>query len=150
MPVSEFNILGDDFLSQTRENRREREIAINDFLDAHYFEPAAFPDTKIKLNLTVKDGKFIFILCDPKTEQEFIHILSAPSFKKYFKEYADICDGYRNAVSGGTPAQIETLDMARRFLHNEAAEFIRDKFKGKISIDKETARKIFTLLFSMK
>lgn len=150
MNVSDFLISGEDDFYQTKEYRREREIAVRDFLDEHCFAPAAFPEKKIKVTLNARDKKFIFIMTDLETEREFIHIVSASPFRKIFKEYGEICDGYRNAVSCGTPAQIETLDMARRGLHNEAADLIVEKFKGKITLNRDTARKLFTILYGLR
>jgi uncharacterized protein (UPF0262 family) len=150
MNVSDFIISGEDDFYQTKEYRREREIAVRDFLDEHRFAPTAFPEKKIKVTLSARDKKFIFIMTDLETEREFIHIMSSAPFRKIFKEYGEICDGYRNAVSGGTPAQIETLDMARRGLHNEAADLIVEKFKGKIMLNRDTARKLFTILYGLR
>ncbi len=150
MNVCDFIISGEDDFYQTKEFRREREIAVQDFLEKHRFVPASFPQKNIRVTLNARDKKFIFIVEDTDTEKEFIHIVSASPFRKIFKEYAEICDGYRNAVSCGAPAQIETLDMARRGLHNEAADLILEKFQGKIDLDHETARKLFTILYGLR
>ncbi|MBO6838652.1 MAG: UPF0262 family protein, partial [Alphaproteobacteria bacterium] len=40
----------------------------------------------------------------------------------------------------------ETIDMARRGLHNEGADVLVDALKDKIDIDKATSRRLFTLV----
>ena len=41
---------------------------------------------------------------------------------------------------------IEAVDMARRALHNEGAELLRDCLAGKVEVDFDTARRLFTLI----
>jgi len=42
--------------------------------------------------------------------------------------------------------QIETIDMARRGVHNQAAELLVERLDGKIEVDFDTARRLFTLI----
>ena len=44
------------------------------------------------------------------------------------------------------PQQIETIDMARRGIHNAAAELLKERLDGNIDIDFNTARRLFTLI----
>ena len=43
-------------------------------------------------------------------------------------------------------AEIETIDMARRGVHNEAAELLMERLEGKIETDFATVRRLFTLI----
>ncbi|MGN6122724.1 MAG: UPF0262 family protein, partial [Sphingomonas oligoaromativorans] len=67
-------------------------------------------------------------------------------FRRSIKDYFAICDSYYQAVRQQTPQQIETVDMARRGLHNDAAELLRERLNGKIELDFDTARRLFTLI----
>ena len=67
-------------------------------------------------------------------------------FRRPIKDYFAICDSYFQAVKQSTPQQIETIDMARRGIHNEAAELLKERLVGKIDIDFDTARRLFTLI----
>ena len=67
-------------------------------------------------------------------------------FRRPIKDYFAICDSYYQAIRQATPAQIETVDMARRGIHNEAAELLKDRLSGKIEVDFDTARRLFTLI----
>ena len=42
--------------------------------------------------------------------------------------------------------QIEAIDMGRRGLHNEGSQTLNDRLQGKIEIDFDTARRLFTLI----
>ena len=44
------------------------------------------------------------------------------------------------------PSQIETIDMARRGIHNEGARVLQERLEGKADVDTDTARRLFTLI----
>ena len=77
----------------------------------------------------------------------FKQFVLALGFKgRVIKEYFVVCGSYFEAIKRGTRAQIETLDMGRRGLHNDGSEILRERLDGKIEIDFDTARRLFTLL----
>jgi uncharacterized protein (UPF0262 family) len=67
-------------------------------------------------------------------------------FRRPIRDYFAICDSYFQAVKQSSPGQIETIDMARRGIHNEASEMLKEKLEGKIEVDFDTARRLFTLI----
>ena len=67
-------------------------------------------------------------------------------FRRPVRDYHAICDSYYQAVRQASPQMIETIDMARRGVHNEAAELLIEKLAGKVEIDFDTARRLFTLI----
>ena len=73
-------------------------------------------------------------------------ILGLGSFRRPIKDYFAICDSYFQAIRQSTAAQIETVDMARRAIHNDAAQLLMDRLNGKIMVDFDTARRLFTLI----
>lgn len=78
-----------------------------------------------------------------------IHILSLTPFRRVIKDYFLICESYYNAIRSASPSQIEAMDMGRRGLHNEAAQLLIDRLEGKITVDFDTARRLFTLISSL-
>ena len=60
--------------------------------------------------------------------------------------YFAICDSYFKAVRGDGARGIEAIDMARRALHNEGAELLRECLAGKVDVDFDTSRRLFTLI----
>ena len=57
-----------------------------------------------------------------------------------------ICDSYFKAIKGATPSRIEAIDMARRGLHNEGSDLLREALAGRVEVDHDTARRLFTLV----
>jgi uncharacterized protein (UPF0262 family) len=57
-----------------------------------------------------------------------------------------VCESYYSAIKTASPARIEALDMGRRGLHDEGSELLRERLAGKIEVDFDTARRLFTLV----
>jgi uncharacterized protein (UPF0262 family) len=72
--------------------------------------------------------------------------LGLARFRRPIKDYFAICDSYFKAVRSDSPKGIEAIDMARRAIHNDAADLLIDCLNGKIDMDFDTARRLFTLI----
>jgi len=73
-------------------------------------------------------------------------VLALGPFRRLIKDYQLLVDSYATAIEEGREARIQAIDMGRRGLHNEGAELMTQRLHGKIDIDFETARRLFTLL----
>ena len=73
-------------------------------------------------------------------------MMSLAPFRRLVKDYFLVCESYFKAIRTAPPSQIEALDMGRRGLHDEGSAMLRDQLKGKIDLDSDTARRLFTLL----
>jgi uncharacterized protein (UPF0262 family) len=73
-------------------------------------------------------------------------MLSLTPFRRVIKDYFLVCESYFKAIRNAPPSQIEALDMGRRGLHDEGSTLLRERLKGKITVDHDTARRIFTLI----
>jgi uncharacterized protein (UPF0262 family) len=73
-------------------------------------------------------------------------VLATRPFRGVIKDYFLICDSYLKAIRGATPSRIEAIDMARRGLHNEGAEILREALKPRVEVDQDTSRRLFTLV----
>lgn len=129
---------------------QERRIAIFDLLEGNHFRPLReHPDGyagPYALALSVEEGRLALAIArEDGTPLETL-VLALGRFRRPIKDYFAICDSYYQAIRSATAAQIETLDMARRGIHNEAAELLRERLDGKIEIDFDTARRLFTLI----
>jgi uncharacterized protein (UPF0262 family) len=76
-------------------------------------------------------------------------VLSLTPFRKVVKDYFLVCESYYTAIKKLGPSQIEALDMGRRGLHNEGSELLRERLAGKIEVDLDTARRLFTLICAL-
>ena len=129
---------------------QERKVALFDLLHENHFQPARVPEDgyagPYKVGLRVEEGRLaIDINRADGTLIETIG-LGMMRFRRAIKDYFAICDSYYQAVRQHSPQQIETIDMARRGLHNDAAELLRERLEGKIELDFDTARRLFTLI----
>ncbi|UVO49524.1 UPF0262 family protein [Sphingomonas sp. SUN019] len=129
---------------------QERRIAIFDLIEGNHFAPQReHPDGyagPYRIALSVEEGRLaIQIRREDDTPLETL-ILGLGRFRRPIKDYFAICDSYFQAIRQSTPQQIETVDMARRSIHNEAAELLKERLEGKIEIDFDTARRLFTLI----
>ncbi|WP_093295294.1 UPF0262 family protein [Sphingomonas sp. NFR04] len=129
---------------------QERRIAIYDLLEDNHFAPQrAHADGyagPYKLHLSVEEGRLaLAIRRADDTPLETI-VLGLARFRRPIRDYFAICDSYYQAIRAATPAQIETVDMARRGIHNDSAELLRTALEGKIEVDFDTARRLFTLI----
>lgn len=133
-------------LRRTREIEQERDIAIYDLLEANSFRPEGSHGGPYKLSLSVEDSRLVFdIHLDDETPHGKV-ILSLTPLRRVIKDYFLVCESYYKAIRTAPPSQIEALDMGRRGLHNEGSEILMERLKGKIEVDHDTARRIFTLI----
>ncbi|MGI9364852.1 MAG: UPF0262 family protein [Rhizobiaceae bacterium] len=128
----------------------ERAVAIFDLIEENSFQPIGHDATatngEYRLNLGVVEQRLVFSIADRDDNPVTTHILSLTPFRKIVREYYQICESYYEAIRSATPSQIEAIDMARRGLHNEGSETLRERLNGKIEIDFDTARRLFTLI----
>jgi len=135
----------------TPEVEQERKVAIFDLLEENSFalparEDRAVPPGPYRLDLSIRDRRLVFDIRteggDPAAE---FHLSLGP-FRQVVKDYFQICESYFSAVRTQPPSQIETIDMARRGIHDEGARTLQDRLAGKAELDRATARRLFTLI----
>lgn len=133
---------------------QERRIAIFDLIEENTFKPlrsfAAGHEGPYRLRLSVEDGRLALQIAAEadaadKAELETL-ILGLGRFRRLIRDYFAICDSYYQAIRKATAQEIETIDMARRGIHNEAAELLLERLDGKVETDFATARRLFTLI----
>jgi uncharacterized protein (UPF0262 family) len=98
------------------------------------------------LHLQVYEGRLAFdVRAEDDTPVTAILLALGP-FRRLIKDYQMLVDSYAKAVEEGREARIQAIDMGRRGLHNEGAELLVARLVGKVTIDFETARRLFTLV----
>ncbi len=127
----------------------EREAAIRDLIADNAFLPAGREGGTFRLGLSIQDAKLVLEVADAAGEGAIRHILSLSPLRSVIKDYFMVCDSYYAAVRDSSPSQIEAIDMGRRGLHNEGARILAERLKAKISMDFDTARRLFTLVCAL-
>lgn len=133
----------------THEIEQERKVAVFDLLEDNSFalvkrDDKPVPAGPYALNLSIQERRLVFALKDNEAEAAFY--LSLGPFRQVVKDYFQICESYFDAVKTLPPSQIETIDMARRGIHNEGARVLQERLEGKADVDTDTARRLFTLI----
>lgn len=149
--ISQIELDDSNLPPPTPEIEQERRVAIFDLIEENSFQLPPRDDRDVPqgpyhLGLAIRDKRLVF---DVETESggkaaEF-HLSLSP-FRQVVKDYYQICESYFTAVKTLPPSQIETIDMARRGIHNEGSRVLQERLEGKVEIDTDTARRLFTLI----
>lgn len=127
----------------------ERAVAIYDLLDENVFELVGGPQGPYRLRLSIRENRLVFEVADEAGAPLMTHLLSLTPLRKIVKDYFLICESYFDAIKSAAPAQIEAIDMGRRGVHDEGSRILAERLEGKIGLDHDTARRIFTLICAL-
>lgn len=131
----------------TPDVEHERAVAIFDLIEENSFRLVNDKGTgPYKLRLSLVDARLVFAISRENGEDVMTHILSLTPFRRIVRDYYMICESYYAAIRSSTPSQIEAIDMGRRGLHNEGSQTLKERLSGKIDVDFDTARRLFTLV----
>jgi uncharacterized protein (UPF0262 family) len=131
----------------SRDQEHEREVAIFDLLEGNVFVPEGSEQGPYDLRIALVENRLVLEIKGPDLDKT--HLLSLSPFRGLIKDYFMVCGSYYQAIRGSTPQQIEALDMGRRGLHNEGSALLRERLRGKVETDDETARRLFTLICAL-
>ncbi len=131
----------------------ERAVAAYDLIESNRFELAGhdgpyhlkifIEDNRLMLDIRREDGR------SGDGEALLLIGLSLSPFRRVIKDYFTLCDSYYAAIRQASPSQIEAIDMGRRGLHNEGSELLMERLAGKVALDLDTARRLFTLICAL-
>ena len=127
----------------------ERRVAIFDLIEENNFTVMGQAKGPYVLSLSQAERRLVFAIRSEAGEDVHTFILSLGPFRGVIRDYFMICDSYYEAIRTQTPHQIEAIDMARRGIHNEGSELLKERLEGKIGIDHSTARRLFTLICAL-
>lgn len=137
-------------LRRNADIEQERRVAIFDLIEDNVFRPLRdFGDGyagPYHLRISVAEGRLILDIRRSDDSAFETLILGLGRFRRIVRDYFAICDSYYQAIRKASAAEIETIDMARRGVHNEAAELLMERLEGKVETDFATARRLFTLI----
>ncbi|MBY3516568.1 UPF0262 family protein [Rhizobium laguerreae] len=127
---------------------REQTLAIVDLLECNTFIPLGHDGGPYRLRIEMADGRLALHISDDKEAHIISHYLSLAPFRRLLKDYTRICESYYSCSCRG-PERLEAIDMGRRSIHNDAAERLRERLSPNLSVDKDTARRLFTLIHAL-
>ena len=131
----------------------EREVAIYDIMDGNSFALAGRTveqsEGPYRLKLGLVEDKLALAISSEAAEHIVTHMLSLSPFRRIMKDYFLVLDSYYQAIRTATPSRIEAIDMGRRGLHDEGSQLLVERLAGKIEVDFDTARRLFTLVAAL-
>ncbi|MBW4709230.1 UPF0262 family protein [Roseobacter sp. YSTF-M11] len=135
----------------TPEIEQERRVAMFDLLEDNTFvlperDGRDVPQGPYHVGLAIREKRLVFDVSTETDEKAAEFHLSLGPFRQVVKDYFQICESYFEAVKKLPPSQIETIDMARRGIHNEGSRVLQERLEGKAEVDTDTARRLFTLI----
>ena len=124
----------------------ERAVAIYDLIEQNLFAPTDAGNGPFTLHIGITGSRLMFDIRQEDGTPVVAHLLSLTPFRRIVKDYFMICDSYYQAIRTATPDKIEAIDMGRRGIHDEGSRTLQERLKGKVRVDFETSRRLFTLI----
>jgi len=140
-------VLDESIGRSTPDVEHERAVAIFDLIEENSFRPVGDEaGGPYRLHLSLVESRLVMAVNRENGDPVITHILSLTPLRRVVKDYFMICESYFEAIKASSPSQIEAIDMGRRGLHNEGSQTLMDRLSGKIEVDFDTARRLFTLV----
>ncbi|WP_086022820.1 UPF0262 family protein [Sinorhizobium sp. CCBAU 05631] len=127
----------------------ERTIAISDLLENNTFAPVGHDHGPYRLNIQLEEGMLAMQITDDAGEHITMHHLSLSQFGRLLRDYTRVCESYFEAIRFPGLQHLEELDWGRRHIHNKASELLREHLSVAVRVDHDTARRLFTLIYSL-
>jgi uncharacterized protein (UPF0262 family) len=144
--IAQIHLDSGSIVRWSREVEHERQVAMFDLLERNAFDLVDGFAGPYRVELALREHNLVFRVDDQAGAHQAEIALSMRPFRRLIKDYFLVCESYFEAIRTTSPSRIEAIDMGRRGLHNEGAEKLADALQGKIAVDGETARRLFTLL----
>jgi uncharacterized protein (UPF0262 family) len=127
----------------------EREVAIFDILESNFFSLDGRDEGPYTLKLGIADDRLVLAVGQQASDSAFTVVLSLTPLRRVMKDYFIVCESYYRAIRTAPPSRIQAIDMGRRALHDEGSRVLLERLKGKITVDNDTARRLFTLICAL-
>ena len=124
----------------------ERAVAIYDLLEQNTFQPVGHDGGPYALHLSINSNRLVFDIRLEDGTPVMAHLFSLSPLRRIVKDYYLICDSYYQAIRTATPDKIEAIDMGRRAIHNDGSHILMERLQDKVTVDLDTARRLFTLI----
>jgi uncharacterized protein (UPF0262 family) len=125
---------------------RERQSAIDDLIAQGHIQPAGNDNGPYAVRLSIEEGRLAVRLKDAAGVDLTTHVFALGPYRRIIHDYFLMIESFEAARAESSPGKLEAIDMGRRGLHNEGAELLQSRLKGKIDMDHDTARRLFTLV----
>ena len=132
-------------LRRSPQIEHERAVAVTDLLKDNRFAPVSGLAGPYRLHLAVEENRLTMAVSGSNGDGENI-VLPLFPFRRIVKDYFLVCESYYEAIRSRRLGQVEAIDVGRRSLHDEGSALLIERLAGKVAIDHDTARRLFTLI----
>ena len=131
----------------------ERATAIADLLKDNRFIPESGRAGPFHLHLAIAENRLAMeirapgdAIGDTTGDASETIVLPLAPFRRIVKDYFLVCESHYESIRGHGLARVEAIDVGRRSLHDEGSALLIERLAGKVTIDHDTARRLFTLI----
>lgn len=124
----------------------EQAIAISDIVAGNKFELLGRESGPYRLKLSTRNSRFTLAIATAEGVPIVSHSLSLTPLRRVIEDYVAIYESHSRMARTGDHYRIEAVDMGRRAIHNEGSELLMDRLSRWIETDRNTARRLFTLI----
>jgi uncharacterized protein (UPF0262 family) len=127
---------------------REKALAVKDLLSLGHiiFKENGHLQPPYHLILSMNNRRLILLFKNENKTAEETLTFSLKPYRRLIKDYFLICESYQQCLHQNDNMRLQTIDMARRGIHDEGACVLSERLSKAIEIDHETARALFTLI----
>ena len=128
----------------------ERQAAIHDLINENSFsvneDDIGGP---YDIEIEISDNVLIVKITNDNQSYSKDHRIPINSLKKTVKIYHSACNLYFDSIKKGSIDKIEEIEKNRRNIHNEGANKLLKITESNFTMDHNTSRRMFTLLYSL-
>ena len=128
----------------------ERQAAIHDLINENSF---SINEDDIGgpyiIEIEISDNVLIVKITNDNQSYSKDHRIPINSLKKTVKIYHSACNLYFDSIKKGSIDKIEEIEKNRRNIHNEGANKLLKITESNFTMDHNTSRRMFTLLYSL-
>ena len=128
----------------------ERQAAIHDLINENSFSINENDiDGPYVIEIEISDNVLIVKITNDNQSYSKDHRIPINSLKKTVKIYHSACNLYFDSIKKGSIDKIEEIEKNRRNIHNEGANKLLKITESNFTMDHNTSRRMFTLLYSL-
>tara|TARA_Y100000768_G_scaffold365840_1_gene327462 strand:+ start:38 stop:514 length:477 start_codon:yes stop_codon:yes gene_type:complete len=128
----------------------ERQAAIHDLINENSFSINKDDiDGPYVIEIEISENVLIVKIANDNQSYSKDHRIPINSLKKTVKIYHSACNLYFDSIKKGSIDKIEEIEKNRRNIHNEGANKLIKITESNFTMDHNTSRRMFTLLYSL-
>jgi uncharacterized protein (UPF0262 family) len=126
--------------------RHEREVVTADLIaDNNFSLQESQPEGPYSLHLALSENRLLLDVSASGQPATRVTLPLKP-LRAIIRDYFLICESYTKVLEASDPRKVEAIDMGRRGVHNEGSELLKELLQPEITVDFDTARRLFSLI----